>query len=80
MQGLNSKDAANQQRQTELDAAIETEIASAIARGEAAYSDGDVKQALRIWRTASDLSPQHAELQQHITRAEKFLESYESLK
>ncbi|MGS2722968.1 hypothetical protein ACVBEJ_04425 [Porticoccus sp. GXU_MW_L64] len=80
LQQLNPKDNGNKQRQQQLDAAIDAEITSAIARGEAAYSDGDVKQALRIWRTASDLAPQHAELLQHISRAEKFLENYESLK
>ncbi|MCV6605562.1 MAG: hypothetical protein OIF34_09660, partial [Porticoccaceae bacterium] len=80
LQTLNPKDEANKKRERALDAAIDAEIASAIARGEAAYSDGDVKGALRIWRTARDLSPQHVELLQHISRAEKFLENYESLK
>ncbi|MDM3872232.1 hypothetical protein QSV34_12830 [Porticoccus sp. W117] len=80
LQELNPKDNANKERQQKLDSAIDAEIASAIARGEAAYSDGDVKLALRIWRTASDLSPQHPDLLQHISRAEKFLENYESLK
>ncbi|UTW46084.1 hypothetical protein KFE80_04090 [bacterium SCSIO 12696] len=80
LKSLNPKDSNNQQRQQQLDAAVDLTIEQAIARGEAAYSDGDVKLALRIWRTASELSPQHPALLQHITRAEKFLENYESLK
>lgn len=77
---LNPQDSANRRRQRQLAAAIERELQSAIARGEAAYSDGDVQLALKVWKSAARLSPDHPGLLQHIDRAERFMENYESLK
>lgn len=78
---LNPKDnAGNGARREKLQVAVEQELKRAIARGETAYSDGNVKLALTVWKSAAKLAPDHPELLKHIDRAERFLENYESLK
>lgn len=77
---LDPENQQNRMRRSRLDAAVEREVRAAMVEGEQAYLQGDVLQALEIWRNAIIMAPNHPQLQGHIARAERFVERYESLK
>ncbi|WIO75230.1 hypothetical protein QP938_04800 [Porticoccaceae bacterium LTM1] len=63
----------------QLEESIHVQIQSVIAKGQAAYSAGEVQQALDIWSEALSLAPEDEELLKHIERAKRFLGKYQSL-
>ncbi|TVQ74233.1 MAG: hypothetical protein EA372_03165 [Chromatiaceae bacterium] len=65
--------------QRELDQAIDTRITLGLEEGRRQYLDGEIEQAVKTWRELLDLRPNHAELQAHVQRAERVLESLRGL-
>lgn len=63
------------QFQMQLDIRVE----NAVKRGNELYSQGEIEQALEIWREAALLTPDNVELQSSIVRAEKLLENLKAL-
>lgn len=63
----------------QLEESIHLQVQSVIAKGQAAYSAGEVQQALDVWSEALILAPEDEELLQHIERAKRFLGKYQSL-
>lgn len=63
------------QFQTQLNARVET----AIKQGNSLYSQGNINQALVVWREAKTLDPDNIELLTNIARAEKVLQNLRSL-
>ncbi|MBN1378969.1 MAG: hypothetical protein JXA04_07015 [Gammaproteobacteria bacterium] len=54
-------------------------VNDAIEKGKVLYSEGKVKQALRVWRDAERLAPNNVELLSGIARAEKVLQNLKAL-
>ncbi|MCG5515175.1 MULTISPECIES: hypothetical protein [Ectothiorhodospira] len=65
--------------QRELDQAIDTRITLGLEEGRRQYLDGDIERAVETWRELLDLRPNHVELQAHVQRAERVLESLRGL-
>ena len=65
--------------QRELDQAIDTRITLGLEEGRRQYLDGEIEQAVETWRELLELRPNHAELQAHVQRAERVLESLRGL-
>jgi len=65
--------------QTQFRAQLDLRIETAIKRGNALYSQGDIDGALDVWREAKVLDPDNVELLTSITRAEKVLQNLRSL-
>lgn len=65
--------------QSQFETQVKTRIDYAIRRGNALYSQGEINQALSVWREARILAPDNVELQANIARAEKLLENLKVL-
>lgn len=65
--------------QSQFDTQVKTRVDYAIRRGNALYSQGEINQALSVWREARILAPNNVELQANIARAEKLLENLKVL-
>lgn len=63
------------QFRTQLNVRVET----AIKQGNDLYSQGDIDQALDVWREAKTLDPDNVELQANIARAKKVLQNLRTL-
>lgn len=67
-------------QQRKLNKAIAEKVDAALKRGQISYSKGSIDEAISIWRQALRLAPQNRQLKESLTRANKFKETYESLK
>ena len=69
-----------QTQSRELQAVIENKADQALKKGQLNYSKGQVDQAISIWKEGLSLDPNNRELKDSLDRAEKFKQTYESLK
>ena len=66
--------------QTDLDQALDTQVATLMARGDSEYRADKVLEAVETWEQARALDPDNPELKQRIDRANKVLAHLEKLK
>lgn len=67
-------------QQTRLDKTVAKKIESALKRGQISYSKGRIDEAISLWRQALTLDPDNQQLKESLVRANKFKQTYESLK
>ncbi|WP_231757739.1 tetratricopeptide repeat protein [Microbulbifer elongatus] len=65
--------------QAQFNAQKSARVASALKTGNELYSQGEIEQALAVWRKAQTLVPENVELRANIARAEKLLENLRAL-
>ncbi|WP_200173503.1 hypothetical protein [Ectothiorhodospira shaposhnikovii] len=63
----------------ELSKAVDAEVTLGLETGRNLYLDGRILEALETWRNLQELRPDHPELQAHIHRAERVVESLRRL-
>ena len=73
MEALNPAKSDSMRRR--LQALIDQEVETLLARGRFFYSRGDLQQALETWEQGLRLKPEDPRLQQHIERARTFLQN-----
>ncbi|WP_346836719.1 hypothetical protein [Microbulbifer sp. SAOS-129_SWC] len=65
--------------QARFQSQLHTRVETAIRHGNELYSNGEIEQAVAVWRDAKALAPDNVELTTNITRAEKVLENLKAL-
>lgn len=65
--------------QIQFETQLHARIQSAIQQGNNLYSQGNIEQALAVWRKASILAPDNVQLLANIARAEKVLQNLRAL-
>ncbi|MCA0900598.1 tetratricopeptide repeat protein [Microbulbifer agarilyticus] len=65
--------------QARFDSMVSAQLESALQRGNELYSQGEIEQALAVWREAHTLAPENMELRGNISRAERVLENLRAL-
>nr|WP_010132998.1 hypothetical protein [Microbulbifer agarilyticus] len=65
--------------QARFDSMLNAQLESALQRGNELYSQGDIEQALAVWREANTFAPENIELRGNISRAERVLENLRAL-
>lgn len=64
---------------SELQEVIRKQVERSIERGQALYTEGQLQEALSVWRSAAKLDPDNTVLQAHIARVERFLSKLKRL-
>lgn len=64
---------------SELQSVIQKQVSRSIERGQALYTEGQLHDALAVWRSAARLDPENTVLQAHIARVERFIHKLERL-
>ncbi|MCK5880495.1 MAG: hypothetical protein KAG18_01395 [Sinobacterium sp.] len=67
-------------QQRKLEKAVTKNVEAALKRGQISYSKGRIDEAISIWKQALRLSPNNRQLKDSLNRANKFKQTYESLK
>ncbi|MCG5500756.1 hypothetical protein [Ectothiorhodospira lacustris] len=73
------RDATVRRLRRELAKAVDAEVTLGLETGRRLYLDGRIPEALETWRNLLELRPDHPELQAHVSRAERALESLRRL-
>ncbi|EHQ52261.1 hypothetical protein ECTPHS_06192 [Ectothiorhodospira sp. PHS-1] len=73
------RDATVRRLRRELAKAVDAEVTLGLETGRRLYLDGKIPEALETWRNLLELRPDHPDLQAHINRAERALESLRRL-
>lgn len=63
----------------DLQAIVNEQVAAGIQKGQALYSEGQLHDALAVWRDAARLEPSNPVLQAHIARVERFIAKLQRL-